>query len=111
MQVKKEREAFIKQGMDDSALAVREVIIILDTIIIMVIIIMDTINIMVTIIIMVTIKMESLKNDSQRDLTNFHGKSILKKGTKSSLIKCGGCGKSNTTYHQAQTRYNISYLV
>lgn len=25
-------------------------------------------------------------------------------GTKSSLIKCGGCGKSNTTYHQAQTR-------
>ena len=79
-----EREAFIKQGMDDSALAVREVIIILDTIIIMVIIIM-----------------ESFKN----------GKLILKKGTKSSLIKCGGCGKSNTTYHQAQTRYNISYLV
>ena len=30
-----------------------------------------------------------------------------KKGTKSSLIKCGGCGKSNTTYHQAQTRFFI----
>ena len=99
-----EREAFIKQGMDDSALAVREVII-MDTIIIMVIIILDTI------ILMVTIKMESFKNESQRDLTNFHGKLILKKGTKSSLIKCGGGGKSNTTYHQAQTRYNISYLV
>ena len=89
-----EREAFIKQGMDDSALAVREVII-MDTINLMVIIIMDTINKMVTTI------MESFKN----------GKLILKKGTKSSLIKCGGCGKSNTTYHQAQTRYNISYLV
>jgi len=48
-EVKKEREQFIKQGIDDSALAVAE-------------------------------------------------------GTKSSLIKCGGCGKSNTTYHQAQTR-------
>ena len=48
-EVKKEREAFIKQGIDDSALAVHE-------------------------------------------------------GTKSGLIKCGGCGKSNTTYHQAQTR-------
>lgn len=47
--VKQEREAFIKQGIDDSALAVHE-------------------------------------------------------GTKSGLIKCGGCGKSNTTYHQAQTR-------
>jgi len=48
-EVKKQREVFIKQGIDDSALAVAE-------------------------------------------------------GTKSELIKCGGCGKSNTTYHQAQTR-------
>ena len=48
-EVKKEREAFIKEGINDSALAVAE-------------------------------------------------------GTKSTLIKCGGCGKSNTTYHQAQTR-------
>jgi len=48
-EVKKERERFIKEGIDDSALAVAQ-------------------------------------------------------GTKSSLIKCGGCGKSNTTYHQAQTR-------
>ena len=31
LQVKKEREAFIKQGMDDSALAIREVEIILPT--------------------------------------------------------------------------------
>ena len=49
-EVKKEREAFIKEGINDSALAVAE-------------------------------------------------------GTKSTLIKCGGCGKSNTTYHQAQTRW------
>ena len=48
-EVKKQREAFIKEGINDSALAVAE-------------------------------------------------------GTKSTLIKCGGCGKSNTTYHQAQTR-------
>lgn len=48
-EVKKEREKFIKDGINDSALAVAE-------------------------------------------------------GTKSTLIKCGGCGKSNTTYHQAQTR-------
>jgi len=48
-EVKKERERFIKEGIDDSALAVAQ-------------------------------------------------------GTKSTLIKCGGCGKSNTTYHQAQTR-------
>ena len=51
-EVKKQREVFIKQGIDDSALAVAE-------------------------------------------------------GTKSELIKCGGCGKSNTTYHQAQTRWFI----
>ena len=49
-EVKKQREAFIKEGINDSALAVAE-------------------------------------------------------GTKSTLIKCGGCGKSNTTYHQAQTRW------
>ena len=49
-EVKKEREAFIKEGINDSALAIAE-------------------------------------------------------GTKSTLIKCGGCGKSNTTYHQAQTRW------
>jgi len=48
-EVKKQREAFIKEGINDSALAVAE-------------------------------------------------------GTKSELIKCGGCGKNNTTYHQAQTR-------
>jgi len=48
-EVKKEREQFIKDGINDSALAVAQ-------------------------------------------------------GTKSTLIKCGGCGKSNTTYHQAQTR-------
>ena len=48
-EVKKQREAFIKEGINDSALAVAE-------------------------------------------------------GNKSTLIKCGGCGKSNTTYHQAQTR-------
>jgi len=48
-EVKKEREKFIKEGIDGSALAVAE-------------------------------------------------------GTKSELIKCGNCGKSNTTYHQAQTR-------
>ena len=51
-EVKKQREAFIKEGINDSALAVAE-------------------------------------------------------GTKSTLIKCGGCGKSNTTYHQAQTRWLI----
>ena len=50
-----EREAFIKQGMDDSALAVREVIIIVDTITMMVIIIVVTFIIMV-IIIMVTVQ-------------------------------------------------------
>lgn len=48
-QVKKEREQYIKDGINDSALAIAQ-------------------------------------------------------GTKSTLIKCGGCGKSNTTYHQAQTR-------
>ena len=53
-EVKKEREAFIKEGINDSALAVAE-------------------------------------------------------GTKSTLIKCGGCGKSNTTYHQAQTRFLLFF--
>jgi len=48
-EVKKEREQFVKDGINDSALAIAQ-------------------------------------------------------GTKSTLIKCGGCGKSNTTYHQAQTR-------
>ena len=50
--VKKQREVFIKEGINDSALAIAE-------------------------------------------------------GTKSELIKCGGCGKSNTTYHQAQTRWSL----
>ena len=55
-EVKKEREAFIKEGINDSALAVAE-------------------------------------------------------GTKSTLIKCGGCGKSNTTYHQAQTRFLLFFVM
>jgi len=48
-EVKKQREKFVKEGIDDAALAINP-------------------------------------------------------GTKSTLIKCGGCGKNNTTYHQAQTR-------
>jgi len=48
-EVKKQREKFIKEGINDSALAIAE-------------------------------------------------------GTKSGLIKCGGCLKRDTTYHQAQTR-------
>jgi transcription elongation factor S-II len=55
-EVKQQREAFIKEGINDSALAIAE-------------------------------------------------------GTKSGLIKCGGCGKSNTTYHQAQTRLGAMPLI